>query len=56
MNTVAVIPTKLPFLVKVAANSRPTAVAGAIAGMIREGKKPIVQAIGTRAVNQAPRR
>lgn len=40
-------------LLKVAADSRSTAVAGAIAGMVREGKEPIVQAIGAGAVNQA---
>lgn len=40
-------------LLKVAADSRSTAVAGAIAGMVREGKEPVVQAIGAGAVNQA---
>ena len=40
-------------LLKVAASSRPTAVAGAIAGMVREGKEPLLQAIGAGAVNQA---
>ncbi|MGD1995247.1 MAG: stage V sporulation protein S [Anaerolineae bacterium] len=40
-------------LLKVASNSPSTAVAGAIAGMVREGKEPIVQAIGAGAVNQA---
>jgi stage V sporulation protein S len=40
-------------LVKVAANSRSTSVAGAIAGIIREKGRVDVQAIGAGAVNQA---
>jgi stage V sporulation protein S len=40
-------------LIKVAATSRPTAVAGAIAGVVREHKRAEVQAIGAGAVNQA---
>ena len=40
-------------IIKVAARSRPGAVAGAIAGVIREGKQADVQAIGAGAVNQA---
>ncbi len=40
-------------LVKVAANSRSTSVAGAIAGIIRERGRVDVQAIGAGAVNQA---
>ncbi len=40
-------------LIKVAANSRSTAVAGAIAGVIRERGQVDVQAIGAGAVNQA---
>ncbi|MBN1180079.1 MAG: stage V sporulation protein S [Anaerolineae bacterium] len=40
-------------LVKVASNSRSTAVAGAIAGVVRERGKVDVQAIGAGAVNQA---
>lgn len=40
-------------LVKVAADSRTTAVAGAIAGMVRDGRTPVLQAIGAGAVNQA---
>ena len=40
-------------LIKVAANSRSTAVAGAIAGVIREKGQVDVQAIGAGAVNQA---
>jgi len=40
-------------IIKVAARSRSTAVAGAIAGVIREGKRAEAQAIGAGAVNQA---
>ncbi len=40
-------------VLKVSAHSRPTAVAGAIAGSIRETRKAEVQAIGADAVNQA---
>ena len=40
-------------LLKVSARSQPGIVAGAIAGVIREGKVAEVQAIGPRAVNQA---
>ncbi len=40
-------------LIKVATNSRSTAVAGAIAGVIRERGRVDVQAIGAGAVNQA---
>ncbi len=40
-------------IIKVAANSRSTAVAGAIAGIIREHGEVDVQAIGAGAVNQA---
>ena len=40
-------------VIKVSANSRSTAVAGAIAGVIREQKHAEVQAIGASAVNQA---
>jgi stage V sporulation protein S len=40
-------------VIKVSARSRPPAVAGAIAGVIREHKYAIVQAIGAGAVNQA---
>jgi stage V sporulation protein S len=39
--------------IKVSANSRTAAVAGAIAGVIREHKHAEVQAIGAGAVNQA---
>ncbi len=40
-------------LIKVSATSQTTAVAGAIAGIIRERKRVDVQAIGASAVNQA---
>jgi stage V sporulation protein S len=40
-------------LIKVSATSRTAAVAGAIAGVIREQKHAEVQAIGAGAVNQA---
>ena len=40
-------------MIKVSATSRTSAVAGAIAGVIRESKHAEVQAIGAGAVNQA---
>jgi stage V sporulation protein S len=40
-------------IIRVAAQSRSTAVAGAIAGVVREQGKAEVQAIGAGAVNQA---
>jgi stage V sporulation protein S len=40
-------------VIKVAARSRSTAVAGAIAGVVREKGRAEVQAIGAGAVNQA---
>ena len=40
-------------MIKVSANSRTSAVAGAIAGVMREHKHAEVQAIGAGAVNQA---
>jgi stage V sporulation protein S len=40
-------------IIKVSANSRTSAVAGAIAGVVREYKRAEVQAIGAGAVNQA---
>lgn len=40
-------------VIKVSAQSRSTAVAGAIAGVVREHKRAEVQAIGAGAVNQA---
>lgn len=42
-----------PDLIKVSARSRSTAVAGAIAGVIRQHRLAEVQAIGAGAVNQA---
>jgi stage V sporulation protein S len=39
-------------MIRVKANSRTAAVAGAIAGVIREHKRAEVQAIGASAVNQ----
>ena len=40
-------------MIKVSANSRTSAVAGAIAGVIRDHRRAEVQAIGAGAVNQA---
>jgi len=40
-------------IIKVSAQSRSTAVAGAIAGVVREHNRAEVQAIGAGAVNQA---
>ncbi len=40
-------------IIKVSASSRTSAVAGAIAGVVRENKHAEVQAIGAGAVNQA---
>lgn len=40
-------------MIKVSATSRTSAVAGAIAGVVRESKRAEVQAIGAGAVNQA---
>ncbi len=40
-------------IIKVSANSRTSAVAGAIAGVMREHNRVEVQAIGAGAVNQA---
>jgi stage V sporulation protein S len=40
-------------VIRVKANSRTAAVAGAIAGVVREHKRAEVQAIGAGAVNQA---
>lgn len=40
-------------VIKVAANSRSTSVAGAIAGVVREHGQAHIQAIGAGAVNQA---
>ena len=40
-------------VIKVSSESRTSAVAGAIAGVVRENKRAEVQAIGAGAVNQA---
>jgi stage V sporulation protein S len=40
-------------MIKVSASSRTSAVAGAIAGVVREHQRAVVQAIGAGAVNQA---
>lgn len=40
-------------MIKVSADSRTSAVAGAIAGVMREHHRAVVQAIGAGAVNQA---
>lgn len=40
-------------IIKVAGTSRTSSVAGAIAGIFREDKRAVVQAIGAIAVNQA---
>ena len=40
-------------ILKVSATSKPVAVAGAIAGVVRTQKKVEVQAIGAGAINQA---
>ena len=42
-----------PDLIRVSARSRSTAVAGAIAGVIRQYQEAEIQAIGAGAVNQA---
>jgi len=42
-----------PEVLKVSAQSKPSAVAGAIAGVVREKHRAEVQAIGAGAVNQA---
>ena len=46
-------PSRKPDVIKVSARSRSTAVAGAIAGVMREYHYAEVQAIGAGAVNQA---
>ncbi len=43
----------MPDVIRVSAKSRSTAVAGAIAGVVREHGRADVQAIGAGAVNQA---
>ena len=51
--TVDPTPTGKPDIIKVSAKSRSTAVAGAIAAVMREHRYAEVQAIGAGAVNQA---
>jgi stage V sporulation protein S len=46
-------PKEVVDIIKVSARSRSTAVAGAIAGVVREHNRAEVQAIGAGAVNQA---
>ena len=46
-------PSKTMNIIKVSARSRTAAVAGAIAGVMRESQHAEVQAIGAGAVNQA---
>jgi stage V sporulation protein S len=48
-----VIPTDEVFLILVAGDSRTTAVAGSVAKATRDGNRPVLQAIGAGAVNQA---
>ncbi len=50
---VAVVPQRNGDVLKVSARSRPSAVAGAIAGVVRENGRAEVQAIGAGATNQA---
>jgi stage V sporulation protein S len=45
--------TEVPFVIKVASSSKTTAVAGAIAGIVRQNHEAKVQAVGAAAVNQA---
>ncbi len=47
------LPENSSELIKVSSSSKPTAVAGAIAGILREESVVQVQAIGASAVNQA---
>jgi len=49
----APLPAELSDVLKVSAKSRPSAVAGAIAGVVRELGRAEVQAIGAGATNQA---
>lgn len=47
------VPAKRSDILKVSSRSRPSAVAGAIAGVVRESGRAEVQAIGAGAANQA---
>src|ERR1043165_4788020 len=53
MDEISVEPSEKPDVIKVVAKSRSTAVAGAIAAVMREHHYAEVQAIGAGAVNQA---
>src|ERR1043165_9702816 len=53
MEEISVDPHGKPDVIKVSAKSRSTAVAGAIAAVMREHRYAEVQAIGAGAVNQA---
>jgi stage V sporulation protein S len=53
MDEIEVKPSGKPDVIKVSAKSRSTAVAGAIAAVMREHRYAEVQAIGAGAVNQA---
>ncbi len=46
-------PKKAPDLLKVSSKSSPASVAGAIAGMIKDGAHVEIQSVGAGAVNQA---
>jgi stage V sporulation protein S len=48
-----VVPVQVPDILRVSSTSKSTAVAGAIAGVIRDSGRAEVQAIGAGAVNQA---
>lgn len=48
-----VIPMDEEFLIPVASSSQTTAVAGSVAKATRDGNRPVLQAIGAGAVNQA---
>ncbi|HMQ32059.1 MAG TPA: stage V sporulation protein S [Chloroflexaceae bacterium] len=52
-STIAPSGAQATTLLKVAAKSRPSAIAGAIAGVIRGGGVAMVQAVGAASVNQA---
>jgi len=53
MDEISLDPSRKPDVIKVSAKSRSTAVAGAIAAVMREHRYAEVQAIGAGAVNQA---
>jgi stage V sporulation protein S len=53
VDAVAVVDHRNSDILKVSARSRPSAVAGAIAGVVRENGRAEVQAIGAGATNQA---